>query len=571
MKKLIFILLAFIFILPLAACETQPGENGDNNTYVNAEPLEIPQPQPITAAAEIGVLPPASALPAPDPAAAPYVFGGGVKDDGIELDAAEGQSVFSVSYENIGTWDYFYIDIANYSPAYGFLMLSADGNTAVTSLTVAAAYSGMESLPLVPVLVDNMMKDSEKFFVDLSAMRTIDAAFELTSLELVQQSIERLYFFMDSNPAQRPQKAAGEFSMAVEFTKFHPQRPTYQGGTPEASSGYYTLGVEEPTGDKTVFRAGTSQVAGSYVDFPIESYYHEGSEFTDLNVSVDVRYTRSVSVGLVFEGGEESWLDYVILKTFSVTGNNNYLNGTYSETINAAQGQIRTAAGEPVANEFATAYKIVAVRLFIDSGAATYAEGTATGQADRLSSNSERLVTVRQINFTEAVQGVRIGKGWFLMDTNDYIDLQPGTVEMGGIGKVTVNGKGGWTWFAMPVTDFVQEAKLITIRVKAPTEYLHLGVELAFTSGAYKVVNGSAGVFNYEQTELGEYPFTRTISYNREQDFYTLTIDLTGSDLDNPRLVLSEIRFYLNDPAADTPNPGTFEVEFLGVTVTIPE
>jgi hypothetical protein len=273
----------------------------------------------------------------------------------------------------------------------------------------------------------------------------------------------------------------------------------------------------------------------------------------------------------VFSGGQPAWRDYVLLTTESITGTNTYLNGTKSEVYNLAAAQILTSGGADVEGEFAAKYKITAIRLYIDAGSATYFPGTATGQAATLSTNAARLVTVQGIEFNPAVKGVRVGKGWYLTATNDYMTLQPSTIEMGGIGKVTVKSKGGWEWFGMPVTDFERQYNFITIKFSGPTPLLHLGVMLVAGS-ASMVVNGSAAVFDYENTELGEYPFTRTISYDRAADTYTLTIDLRGSDLDNDRFIITTIAFYLNDPDANTPPLAEpFEIEFKGVTFTRPE
>ncbi len=608
-KKLLSIITAALLIFSLAACNPNGGEAKDPNTYVNAEAIEIPQPDPITETAEIGPLPAHPVLPSLDVSKAPYIFGeAGSK--GI-FDAELSGSSLDVSYSKApANWDYFYIDVANWQAVYPYMALIFSGNKAgaVTQVTVAAAYAEMGNNPLVPIFVETVMKETEAFYFNIENCCTINSSYNFTQDLLINKTLNRLYFFVDSNPAQAPSNADGDIVIEAKFYKNHPQQPVYDSKTitqntlSTGSATAYNINSSPVSGIATLYRTTTSAntTKGSYVEFPLEDYIVAGTEFTDLIIELNAKYTRSITVAAVFEvpsAYTATWNDCVLLKTFNTISTNSedgasrFLNGDYGEVINLLSGSVLTKAGAkaqidgknvPLSN-----YKIIALRFFIDAGSDYYAAGADITGASSISTDSTRLVTIKAMDFrVSEAQGVRIGKGWFLQAGNNYMTLQPSTIEMGGKGKITVGGAGDWYWFGMPVSEYETGATLLTIQVSGPTDYLHLGVELNFlntqTNGyTAAVFSGSAGTFDYENTVvMGNYDTTgttsgsvRRITYDRPTDTYTLTINYSGSLFGQAKFALSEIRIYLNCPSDSLKpaSPSPFEVEFKGVTVTAPQ
>ncbi|MDR3318054.1 MAG: hypothetical protein LBS99_01300, partial [Clostridiales bacterium] len=252
-KKAIATVLCVACCLAAAACGT--ATPGDGITYVPADALDVPQPLQIIPGTAIGEWPAAPEIPAPNPAIAPYASAVGCKDGAYSLQAdtnAGAVTSLTVSYgddSELKTWDYFYIDVANWQSEYSFFSFKFDNIAGAKQITVAVFYDEMytDGAPLVPVLLDTFMKSAENYYIDISGFVTINSSYRLTDDALAAQNIIRIFFFADSNPAQNSDVSAGGFDMSVSFGKTHPQQTRREGepiksASPNGSA-YYTLGT----------------------------------------------------------------------------------------------------------------------------------------------------------------------------------------------------------------------------------------------------------------------------------------------------------------------------------------
>jgi len=643
MKKLY---LQKIIITVICMCIALLGFTGCNGSGSRqyADPLDIPESRPIVSTPEIGMLPAHPALPPFEPGIAPFVHGYGTRNQSA-FGMARNGSIFNVVYESApNAWDFFYFDIANWQSNYTYVAVNIAGNPAgtTTQVTVATAYAEMENRPLVPIVVDTIMGSERLFIINIAEANTISAAYNHEDRLLAEQTINRLFFFVDSNPAQSPVNTSGDLTVTVHFGWHHQQRPTFSPGAlvpnmvpcgkcegdyedcDVCDDGFipapiipawrlsdpvrYNVG-SDAHGNLTITTTTNTaaQMIGAYIEFPLEPYMLEGSQFTDLSVNFTVRDVRSITVAAVLDTDtpdwNSDWSELVFIQTINSIYTGTYappplrlLQGDVSEMINIARGQITTHAGTAVEGQYVNMHRMTHLRLYINSGAAYFAPGANPAGAAALNPGNfgaQPTVTIRGIEFLVPEEdGVRIGMGWFLMPGNNFIALHPETIRPGGVGTITVHGRGGqWQWWEMPVTEHTPEATLLTIRVRGngPEHSMRIGVETVQrhrVTGliATTVVSSTWGWLNGNSTITpGDTHFMdgnnggrwwREVYYDYDTNIYTIIIDMAyvfdtnPNPMVNPNLEIIGLRFYHNSfqNPEGTPYPGVFDIEFLGVS-----
>jgi len=509
-KSIVIVVCLCISFLGLVGC--------NNNRLVDYVSLDIPESGVIISTPEIGVLPAHPNLPALVPGEAPFVYDYGIRTQSV-FDVMRDGGTFSITYETMpSSWDFFYFDVANWQSNYTYIAVNIAGNPAgtTTQVTIAAAYAEMSNRPLVPIIVDTIMGAERLFIIDIAELNTISVAYNHEEHLLANQAINRLFFFIDSNPAQSPVNVSGELTVMVHFGWHHQQRPTFSPNALDSDDSVWTLSDpvryivdSDDYGNMTIATTtnNAGQMAGAYIEFPLEPYIVEGSQFTDLSVNFTVRDVRSITVAAVLDTDtpdwNNDWEEVVFIQTINSIYTGAYapppqrlLQGYVSEMINIEMGQLqyreRGAGGVrvPVEGQYANMHRMTHLRLYINSGANYFALDANPAGATMLSPNvnsnfpsnwAQPMVAIRDIEFLLSEEdGVRIGMGWFLMPGNNFITIHPETIRPGGVGTITVHGRGGqWQWWEMPVRGHVPEATLLTMRIRSngPERSLRVGVE----------------------------------------------------------------------------------------------
>jgi len=625
-KKLIIITIcACLAMFSFNACNGN-GDNGSN----------LLQPDPITATAEIGQLPAHPVLPPINPDAVPFVHGVGSRSGGVFNVERQDNNTVNVNYGSQPTsWDWFYVDIANWQREYSYVAVIVQGNPSgsMTQVTAAVAYAEMSNRPLVPLFVETVRISRQTIVTSIAEFRTINRSYNFENNLLADQTINRLFFFIDSNPAQSPTNTSGNLSIYLSFSTHHQQHPTlvldhdpilssparyrYRHDCGLNHCDDCSGGPADCNGDCTCENNGkilrddigivfypTSNIAdlmaGAYVQFPVSSYYYQGTPFTDISVVFYASFIRSVTIAAVFEGGKDEWSNVVFLHTII----NNYigqyamfreqrLNGQISEIISFARAPIvyNNADRTPVEGEFVRNYRITHLRFYINAGAGYLAPGTDDLGANSLNPPTDMSpqppvrLSIAEAEFLYSEDdGVRVGMTWFMGPDNAFVTIHPETIQTGGIGTVTVNGSGGWNWWAMPVSGHTPEMTLLTIQFRAPAGKTRIGVNLALldqttgnlVSAAGTVVSSAWFAFNENNTVFDPPPnpgWYRSVSYDYATGIYTFIIDLARQTpaanlvFGNPNQEIVQIRIYNTTPPGH-PDPGEFQIEFLGITFT---
>lgn len=228
MKKLLIAILSLAMVSCLfVACDNSADSgsgSGGNGTIIEVPDGEtiLPLPDGVTA-------PEKPALPELDPLAAPYIGAIGTTSDAYTVSAVKEGDVIvgaEISYPASGKtltdYNFVWFDVYNYVFDYNNLRFDFTNISGAEKVAVAAMYAEAydKGYPAMGVLVENLMDGEMSFVADMSAVNIANDGYEALEQKLSDQTVCRLYVYIDSNPSQAPADRAGSLTLSrISFLK----------------------------------------------------------------------------------------------------------------------------------------------------------------------------------------------------------------------------------------------------------------------------------------------------------------------------------------------------------------
>ena len=558
MKKIAMLILCFVSLFALVACNDSSSESGYKDT------IETPNDLPPLADLEYVQYPEKpSGISAGQGSGMPTIGEATTTSEHYKINQADGK--ITITFNEVGKWDYVYIPLNNFNKEYQNIRITATG-TNVQKFSCAAIYYEMydAGLPAVTTMISDI-GDTEQFYImELGKTNLLDESYyPIFDQYLGSQTVIGLCIFIDSNPSlsvvNKNTDIESKFEItSVDFLKDGDEALKDRYVAPSLNIGAcdpsFTVEKDLETKEITIKKDASATVYEA-ATLNIANYSSEYSAFT---LKIKTENVKSLSIDLLFDGLSSWQPQYPLLEE------TNMVDGEYEFYIDfTAYEPLDFNTWAPVPGYYIKNYRVTGLRFLVD----TAGEANVTGEASTL--------TVQSIEFDRiATEDSVISKGWL---GSTYITVG-NDIAAGGVGTIEYEWYSDWTYLNMPVLNY-QTSNSLVVKFEAKDGIDYIGI--ALSSGSYtdaELVLKSC--HDPILTDSSTAPksglcegVVETVEFDSATNIYTITFDFSNAVKSNlldgksmNEVVINSLRFYFTDPYSSEPTfTGTHTIRFISV------
>ena len=230
MKKFLIAILSAICVCSLcAACVTKDDSSIDSSDSSSGTIIEVPDGETIIPLPDDVTAPAKPTLPELDLLSAPYIGAvgsttdaytvGEIKENGKIVGA---EVSYPASGKILSDYNFVWFDVYNYVFDYSNVRVDFESISGAEKVAVAAMYTDAydKKYPAMGIMVESLMDGAMSFVSDMSKIKIADNDYKTTEAKLSDQTVCRLYVYIDSNPSQAPSDKEGSLKIAkISFLK----------------------------------------------------------------------------------------------------------------------------------------------------------------------------------------------------------------------------------------------------------------------------------------------------------------------------------------------------------------
>ena len=570
-KKIVMFVLSLSVLLVFTACELPSSNNNDddtdnntNNEYVDdgiySDTIDRPTDIPPLTELEYAKYPEKPDMEPGQGSGMPYVGEATTTSKGYSITTEEGKTV--VTFKEVERWDYVFLPISNFNQEYQNIKITAKG-TNVYKLSVVAVYYEMydAGLPPVATYVGDVGETEQYFIMQLGKTNILNNAYYPLDDNLGTKTVFGLCLFIDSNPSQNvvnkdyDQDSVFEI-INVEFLKDGDPaikesyvEPTLRTGWIDAG---YSVEKDNETKAFTITKDGSAKLYES-ATLDVSNYT---SAYSAFDITFTTRNVNTIVIELQFTGGQETWVPKS--EIYRVT---NLHDGEHTATIDFSFIQPQdSVTWDYVAGYYVKNYRVTGLSFFLDTSVESDVK------------NETGVCVINEISWQRtATDGTVVTKGWNGGSSNVTLGTD---LANGGIGTINYTWFKDWSPVTMPVASY-QTSNKLTIEFQAKDGISFFGVALVVGSGEAVLSSGWTTLQDKMQNpelKAGEVEgVVETIEYDSENQIYKITFDFTnavkfydGKSVNE--LLVTSLRFYINDYTSADVFDGTREIRFINVS-----
>lgn len=555
-KKIMIFILCFASLFTLVACNDETEQTGFKDT--------IARPDDIPPLAELEYVKyPEKPKDAPSKGEGmPQVGTATTDSEYYKINQADGK--ITVTFNEVGKWDYIYLPITNFNAEYQNIRITATG-TNVQKFACTAIYYEMydNGAPAVTTLISDI-GDTEQFYImELGKLKLLDASYYETQELLGNQTVIGLCIFIDSNPSLQVINKNTDIESKFEITSidFLPDGDDALNDryvAPSLNVGYCDLSYSvEKNNETKEFTIVKDKSAALYeaAELNISNYSSEYSAFT---LKFTTQNVRSISVELIVSG-QSTWQPNV-----GVYAESNLVDGEHEVYIDFSSVEPIGPDWNIVPGYYIKNYKITAIRFFLD-----------TTDPNALINETSTMV-INSLEFERiASDSTVISKGWSVGSPDIILGSD---LAVGGVGTIEYYWYNQWYYLTMPILNYETKNSLV-VKFEAPDGIDYIGI--ALSSGSY-VENELVLKSCHDPIASDSSVITKsglcegvveTVTFDSTTNIYTISFDFTNAvkaDSLNGKsmneVVINSLRFYFTDDVSGNPTfDGTRTIRFVSV------
>jgi len=230
MKKILIAILTAICVCSLfAACVTNDDASSGSSDSSSGTIIEVPDGETIIPLPDDVTAPVKPTLPELDLLSEPYIGAVGsttdaytvaeIKENGKIVGA---EISYPASGKTLGDYNFVWFDVYNYVFDYNNVRVDFESISGAEKVAVAAMYMEAydKKYPAMGIIVESLMDGTMSFVSDMSKIKIADNDYKTTDGKLSDQTVCRLYVYIDSNPSQAPSDKEGSLKIAkISFLK----------------------------------------------------------------------------------------------------------------------------------------------------------------------------------------------------------------------------------------------------------------------------------------------------------------------------------------------------------------
>ena len=573
-NKITLLLLCLAVLFTLTACQLpflggNDIEDGNNNDYVDdgiySDTIERPTDIPPLTELEYAKYPEKpEGMQAGQCSGMPVVGEATTTSKGYSITTEEGKT--TIKFNEVDRWDYVFLPISNFNQEYQNIKITATASN-VQKLSIAAVYYEMYDLglPAVGTYVGDVGDTEQYYIMQLGKTNVLSSAYNPMEETLGTKTVFGLCLFIDSNPSQNIVNKDYDLESVFEITNVE----FLKDGDPSIGESYvepslragwidpgYSIEKNNETKEFTITKDGSAKLYENAV-LDIANY---SSAYSAFDLKFTTQNVNTIVIELQFTGGKEEWVPKS--EIYRVT---NLTDGEHNVTIDFSFIQPQDAiTWDYVAGYYVKNYKVTGLSFFLDTSVESDVK------------NETGVCVINELKWQRMVSdGTMVTKGWNGGSSNVILGTD---LANGGIGTLNYSWFSEWSPVTMPIANY-QTANTLTIEFQAKDGISFFGVALgcgSFATGEVVLTTGWTSIQDKMQTpeeKVGEVEgIVETIHYDSENKIYTITFDFTNAKkLDQfdgksvNELIITSLRFYINDISSKDVFEGTREIRFISV------
>ena len=564
-KKVIMFILCFAGVVALVACDKTPTEEAPAGNFPYDDMIERPEDIPPLAELDYVKYPAKpEGLTLGQGSGMPTVGTATVESEYYQV--TQNEESISIKFYEVGRWDYVYLPITNFNKEYQNIKITATAKN-VQKVAFTALYGEMyeKNYPAVTTLLSDVGDTEQYYIMQLGNLKLIDDTYNPTEEVLGDQTVFALCLFIDSNPSQTISNKKTDIESSFEITKIEflkDDDKSLEDTTVEPSvrvgwcDTAYTAEKNEETGEYTINKA-KNATFWEAATLDVTNY---SSAYSAFNFKFTTTNVKKIAVHVLISGGLADWAEDAKVYEAEVE------DGAHEAYIDFSSVQpISTTNWEYVAGYYIKNYKIVGVRIFLD---------TATEvQSDLV--NEDATCVVNELKFDKVVSGDEtvISKGWLSGSSSIVLGED---IQVGGIGSFTYAWYSGWEYLTIPVLNY-KPANKLTVEFQAADGIDYMGIALGcarFANGGEAVLKSCWDKVDVPAEKANDVAgIVETIEYDATTKIYKITFDFTNavkldafSGKSVNEMEISSLRFYLTDPNGTSFFEGTRTIRFISIS-----
>ena len=563
-KKIAMFVLSFSILLVFTACDPSSSDGSDDG-YVDdgiySDTIERPTDIPPLTELEYAKYPEKPDMEPGQGSGMPYTGEATTASKGYKISTEEGKTV--ITFKDVERWDYVFIPVSNFNQQYQNIRINATA-TNVFKISIVAVYYEMYDAGLPPVAVYNGdVGDTEQnYIMQLGKTNVLNNAYYPLDDNLGTKTVFGLCLFIDSNPSQNVVNKDYDVDSVFVINKIdflEDGDPAIKESYVEPSlrAGYidpgYSLERDQETKEFTITKSGSAKL--------YESATIDVANYSNAYSSFDLKFTtenvNTIVIELQFTGGKEEWVPKS--EIYRVT---NLADGEHEVTIDFSFVQPQdSVTWDYVAGYYVKNYRVTGLSFFLDTSVESDVK------------NETGVCVINELNWQRTAEdGTVVTKGWNGGSTNVTLGKD---LANGGMGTINYSWFSEWSPVTMPVASY-QASNTLTIEFQAKDGISFLGIALVVGSGEVVLSSGwttlQDKMVNPEEKSGEVAGIVETIEYDSANEIYKITFDFTNaaklSQYDGKsvnELLVTSLRFYINDASSLDVFEGTREIRFISV------
>ena len=563
-KKIAMFVLSFSILLVFTACDPSSSDGSDDG-YVDdgiySDTIERPTDIPPLTELEYAKYPEKPDMEPGQGSGMPYTGEATTASKGYKISTEEGKTV--ITFKDVERWDYVFIPVSNFNQQYQNIRINATA-TNVFKISIVAVYYEMYDAGLPPVAVYNGdVGDTEQnYIMQLGKTNVLNNAYYPLDDNLGTKTVFGLCLFIDSNPSQNVVNKDYDVDSVFVINKIdflEDGDPAIKESYVEPSlrAGYidpgYSIERDQETKEFTITKDGSAKL--------YESATIDVANYSNAYSSFDLKFTtenvNTIVIELQFTGGKEEWVPKS--EIYRVT---NLADGEHEVTIDFSFVQPQdSVTWDYVAGYYVKNYRVTGLSFFLDTSVESDVK------------NETGVCVINELNWQRSAEdGTVVTKGWNGGSSNVTLGKD---LANGGMGTINYSWFSEWSPVTMPVASY-QASNTLTIEFQAKDGISFLGIALVVGSGEVVLSSGwttlQDKMVNPEEKSGEVAGIVETIEYDSANEIYKITFDFTNaaklSQYDGKsvnELLVTSLRFYINDASSLDVFEGTREIRFISV------
>ena len=563
-KKIAMFVLSFSILLVFTACDPSSSDGSDDG-YVDdgiySDTIERPTDIPPLTELEYAKYPEKPDMEPGQGSGMPYTGEATTASKGYKISTEEGKTV--ITFKDVERWDYVFIPVSNFNQQYQNIRINATA-TNVFKISIVAVYYEMYDAGLPPVAVYNGdVGDTEQnYIMQLGKTNVLNNAYYPLDDNLGTKTVFGLCLFIDSNPSQNVVNKDYDVDSVfvinnIDFLEDGDPAIKESYVEPSLRAGYvdpgYSIERDQETKEFTITKDGSAKL--------YESATIDVANYSNAYSSFDLKFTtenvNTIVIELQFTGGKEEWVPKS--EIYRVT---NLADGEHEVTIDFSFVQPQdSVTWDYVAGYYVKNYRVTGLSFFLDTSVESDVK------------NETGVCVINELNWQRTAEdGTVVTKGWNGGSSNVTLGKD---LANGGMGTINYSWFSEWSPVTMPVASY-QASNTLTIEFQAKDGISFLGIALVVGSGEVVLSSGwttlQDKMVNPEEKSGEVAGIVETIEYDSANEIYKITFDFTNaaklSQYDGKsvnELLVTSLRFYINDASSLDVFEGTREIRFISV------